>query len=227
MDDITSFKVEKDPALRSVHKSHLLKGLEMSINPHSIQATNAGTGKSMFYIMVGVNIGRATPSSFLGFAKSPDEIYPGPLHNNDLPTNIDQIESQYAVQIIRFLFNILEIGRDVVRSGAVDFEVKTNAIFNFSANPIGYSKNPAKSFANLLSHLTLNPAIGRRIALILYGTDFKVITNKPSQNDLSEWREKIELFRAVEEYCSTTLNEIIHNSKFGLGSTRVLKATKN
>jgi hypothetical protein len=213
VDEITSFKAVKDPALQAIHKSHLLKGVVMSVNPHSIQATNSGTGKSLFYFMLGVNVGRATPSSFLGFAKSPDEIYPGPIHNNDLPTNIDQIESQYAVQIVRFLFNILEFGRDVVRSGAVDFEVRTNSIFNFSANPIGYSKNPAKSFANLLSHFTLNPAIGRRIALILYGTDFKVITKKPSQDDLREWKEKIELFRATEEYCSTTINQIIHNPK--------------
>lgn len=213
VDEITSFKAEKDRALQAIHKSHLLKGLEMSINPHSIQATNSGTGKSMFYLMCGVNVGRATPSSFLGFAKSPEEIYPGPIHNNDLPTNMDQIESQYAVQIVRFLFNVLEFGRDVVRSGAVDFEVRTSAIFNFSANPIGYSKNAAKSFANLLSHFTLNPAIGRRIALILYGTDFKVITKKPNQDDIKEWKEKIELFRAVEEYCSANLEEIIHTLK--------------
>lgn len=213
VDGLVSFRVEKDPAIKAVHKSHLLRGLNMRINPHAITATNSGTGKSTFYEMVGLNIGKATPNSFLGYARSPDEIHIGIIHESELPINIDQIESQYAYQIVRFLFNALEQGKDTVSSGGTRFDVWTSSIFNFSANPIGYTKDPAKSFSNLLSHFTFNPAIGRRIAIFVYGNGFKLIPTKPTPDILDEWAHEIGTFRAVEEYCWPRLKDILLNPK--------------
>jgi len=210
VDQILSFKVEKDPRIVKLQKTHLFRGLNMRVNPHSITCTNGGTGKTTFYERVGINVGKVTPPSFLGFAKSPEEIYPGTVHESELAMNVDQIESQYAFQIARHLFNILESGSDTISSGAVRFKVDSKSIFNFSANPIGYTKDPAKSFSTLLTHLTFNSAFGRRIGFILYGNDFKRIETKPSMDEIREWDEKIAFFRAVEEYCWLKLQKIVN-----------------
>ena len=211
VDRILSFKVQKDPRIIALQRCHLLRGLNQRINPHSITATNGGTGKTEFYRRVGENIDKTTPISFIGYAKSPkpEDIFYGTIHETELPINIDQIESQTAPQIVRYLFNILESGYAQVSSGAAKFTVSSNSIFNFSANPIGYSKDASKSFSTLLSHLSLNPTFGRRIAIILYGNDFKRIETKPSEDDLKEWDSLIALFRAVEEYCRKTLPSIV------------------
>lgn len=211
--DIISFKVDKDDRLKAIHQSHLLRGLNQRINPHAITCTNAGTGKTTFYTMIGVNIGKALPNTLIGFAKSPDEVYPGTVNDVEVAINIDQIESQYAVQIVRFLFNVMESGEDRVDSGGVKFKVRCKAIFNFSANPIGYTKNPLKAFQTLMSHLSINPAFGRRLAIILYATDVRRITVKPKPEELEEWSDKIRLFRAIEEYARNKLIEIVHESR--------------
>jgi hypothetical protein len=210
---IISFRVEKDERLKALHKSHLLRGLNMRINPHSITSTNGGTGKTQFYLMTGLNIDKATANSLIGYAKSPDlkDIFYGTIHEYEAAINIDQLESQSAPQIVRYLFNILEVGYATVSSGAAKFTVETSSIFNFSANPIGYSSDPSKSFHSLLNHLSLNPSFGRRIAFIIYGNDFKRIESKPKDEDLKEWSDKISLFRAVEEDCRKKLLEIVNS----------------
>ena len=210
---IISFRVEKDERLKALHKSHLLRGLNMRINPHSITSTNGGTGKTQFYLMTGLNIDKATANSLIGYAKSPDskDIFYGTIHEYEASIDIDQLESQSAPQIVRYLFNILEVGYATVSSGAAKFTVETCSIFNFSANPIGYSSDASKSFASLLRHLSFNPAFGRRIAFIIYGNDFKRIESKPKDEDLKEWSDKISLFRAVEEDCRKKLLEIVNS----------------
>jgi ribosomal protein L40E len=209
---IISFKTEKDERLKALHKSHLLRGLSMRLNPHSITCTNGGTGKTEFYKQVGENVDRSTPISPVGYAKSPlpEDVFIGTVHGSELPINIDQIESLVTPQIVRHMFNLLESGEAMVWSGAATIGVTCRSIFNFSANPINYSSDASKSFELLLRHLSLNPALGRRIAIIIYGNDFKRIETKPSEEDLKEWSGKVSLFRAVEEYCRKTLIEMVN-----------------
>jgi hypothetical protein len=202
---------EKDPRLKLVHKATCLRGIAPYINPHSLQVTNGGTGKSEFYRICGECIGKATARSFLGFAKSPDEIFPGIIDGVDLPVGIDQIESQSASEIARFLFNALESGEDTVSSGAAKFKVKTSAIFNFLANPMGHSSrtDPTRSFHAFIEHLSFNQALGRRIGIICYGNDFKMIRKKPNQESIKEWKQVWVFFRAIEEYCRPKLEKTI------------------
>jgi len=205
-DELIAWKCEKDERIKLVHKATLLRGIESKINPHSLQFTNAGTGKTEFYERVGHRHDKVTPRSFLGFAKSPEEMYPGVVDGTELPFGIDQIESQGAPQIMRYLFTAMEQGYGRVSSGAVEFLVKTKSSFHILGNPIGYETSPMKSFGSLIDHISYNPAIGRRFGIIVYGRDFKRV--RPKTKDLTGWSQAISFFRAVEEYALPELKKI-------------------
>ena len=213
VEELVAFRAEeKDPRLREVFKAHLLRGLLQRINPHSLNITNPGTGRTSFYRLVGHVFEKVTAKSFLGFARSPEEIYPGTVDRTELPILIDQLESQDAPKIARHLLEILESGLSEVSSGATKFPVRSNSIFTFAANPIGFEEDPQKSFASLLVMLSENiPAWGRRIGLIVYGTDFTTIEKK--LKDDTEWRRMISLFRALEEYAWKELKKIIEDPR--------------
>lgn len=214
VEELVAYKTDqKDRRLRLAHKAHLLCGLDMRVNPHSLQVTNSGTGKSTFYQIMGRNFGKVTAKSFLGFAKSPEEIYPGVINYSEEPIGIDQIESQSASQVFRFMFNAMEAGEDRVSSGSTDFLVKTRSIFAILANPMKYASSPAKSFQAFIEHISENPAFGRRIGLIIYGNNFGRISHKPAEPELKEWKEKAGIFRAVEAYAWKELNHLINDPR--------------
>jgi hypothetical protein len=206
---------EKDPRLLLVHKATILRGLSPYLNPHSIQCTQGGTGKSEFYFNVGDNFTKVTANTFLGYAKSPNEVYPGFIDGKEYPIGIDQIESQSAQRIASFWFNALERGEDNVASGGTVFRVTCRAIMNLLANPTssGTKIDPSKSFRYLLYHLSFNTALGRRFAIICYGTDFKKIQHKPSREELAQWKKNIQLFRAVEEHAESQLKVIVESDR--------------
>jgi hypothetical protein len=204
----------KDERLVLIHKAQLLRGIRPQINPHALTVTPPGTGKTTFYEKIGVNLGRVTAKSFLGFAKSPEDIYPGIIDGLDEPINVDEIENEGSFFIAQHLNNILESGHDKVGAGAVLFEVNCKSIFNFSANPSSSSKDPAKNFGTLISRLSSNPSIGRRVALLLYipsnnNKGFKQISSKLSKEEEEEWKNFVELFRMVEEYSRPKIEKII------------------
>jgi hypothetical protein len=201
-----------DERLKLVRKVTALRGVEPRTEPNSIQCTNGGSGKSEYYPVGGGEcVGKATANALIGFAKSPNEIYPGIINKTDLPIAVDQIESQSAWQIVSYLFNALEKGVDTVASGAAKFEVPTKSPFHFLANPQEYGKqaDPSKSFGSLMQHLSYNPHFGRRIGLICYGKDFQVLTKKPTQQVIDQWTECWRFFRAVEEYAHPEIESIM------------------
>lgn len=124
--EIVSFQVDKEPALLAAHEAHLLRGLSPQINPHGIQSTNGGTGKGISYEMTGISFRKVAVKNFLGYAQSLEEIYSATIHGTELTVNIDQIESQYANQIIRFLLNVMEQGKDY-GAAAVRFMVTSDS----------------------------------------------------------------------------------------------------
>ncbi len=214
VDQLTAYKAEKDPRIKLVHKSHLFRGIIPRINPNSLEFTNGGTGKTLFYHTIGECFDKVTPKSFLGFAKSPEEIFPGIIDGMEVPIGIDQIESQGAPQIMRYLFNAMEHGWGYVGSGAVKFKVTTTSIFAILGNPIGDTRNPDKSFALMIRHLSHNPALGRRFGIILYGRDFKRVKELDGGPAvIDEWREAVDFFRAVEEYALPRLKKIISSKQ--------------
>ena len=214
---ITNWKGAKDERLALVHKAHLLRGINPKINPHGLTVTPPGTGKSTFYEKVGINLGRVTAISFTGYARSPEEIYPSIVNEMDEPINVDEIENESAFFVAQHLNNILEFGHDRISSGAASFEISCKSTFNFSANPVGASKDPAKSFGALLSRLAYNPAIGRRIALLLYispsnSSNFKKISSKLSNYEEEQWSALVRLFRIIEEYARPKIEKVVEFS---------------
>ena len=205
---------EKDVRLQAAHKAFLLKGVEPRANPHGIICTPGGTGKSIHFLIHGINYDKVKKNSFLGFAKSPQEIFKGTVDGSDLPTNIDQIEiGEWG--IIDYMFNIMEYGEARISSGSVDIPIKSRSPFVFSANPIGDIVNPEQGFGLLLSHLTPNPAIGRRIGVFIYSSskdDYTTLKNKSTEESLRQWKEASRLFRAVEEAAKPELENIYRHT---------------
>jgi len=200
--------LEKDPRLNMAHKAQLLRGIEARLNAHALICTNAGTGKSMHYSIHGQLIDKATRNAFLGFAKSPREVYRGTVDGEDLPIGIDQIEVG-AWGIMDYMFNIMEYGEAMVSSGAAKFPVRSRSPFDFMANPLSDALDAEKSFGILMDHLSRNPAIGRRFGILIYGTDYTVITTKSAPASLDRWREQAAFFRAIEEVARPALKEIM------------------
>jgi len=206
VESIVAWKCKKDERLKLVHKSHLIRGFDQRLNDHSLQFTNSGPGKSEFYDKAGYRFDKVTPRSFLGFAKSPEEVYPGVIDGTELPIGIDQIESQGAAQILSYLHSAMVQGEGKVSSGSVSFTVKTSSTFNILGNPVGYTSDQTKSFGALIEHMSFNPAIGSRFGLIVYGKDFQRIERE--SRTLDGWEDAFRLFRAVEEYSLPSLREI-------------------
>lgn len=201
---------EKDPRLNLAHKSQLLRGIEPRLNAHALVVTNAGTGKSIHYHTNGRLIDKATRNAFLGFAKSPTEVYKGTIDGEDYPVGIDQIEvGNWG--IMDFMFNVMEYGEATVSSGAAKFTVKSRAPFAFMANPMTEKINVEKGFGAILDHLSNNPAIGRRFGVICYGTNYKVLTSKSTPESLDEWTQQSTFFRAIEEAARPELTKIMRS----------------
>jgi len=201
---------EKDPRLNLIHKTQLLKGIEPRANAHCLICLNAGTGKSIHFKIHGINYDKVTKNAFLGFAKSPKEIFKGTIDGTELPIGIDQIEvGNWG--IMDFMFNLMEYGEGRVSSGGVDFIVKSKSPISLIANPLGQSLDAERGFSSILGHLTVNPAIGRRFSIIAYSQNYNVITTKSTQQSMDSWQECSLFFRAVEEYVKEELQKIYHD----------------
>lgn len=203
---------DKDPRLNLIHKAQILKGVDTRVNTNSLVVLNAGVGKSMHFQIHGINYDRVTKNSFLGFAKSKDEVYKGTLDGTDLPIAIDQIEVG-SWGIMDFLFNIMESGEAMVSSGAMSFKVKSKSPISLLANPLGDNFNPEKGFSVILSHLSDNPAVGRRFGIIAYDTKYSIIKTKLTSQSLMWWKDTSTFFRAIEQYLRKHIAAVYRDPK--------------
>ncbi|RLC73475.1 MAG: hypothetical protein DRI26_00780 [Chloroflexi bacterium] len=212
---LACWKPGKDPRLTLIHEAKLLEPMAMKYAPHSIEVLNAGTGKSIFYDVSGILVAKATRRSVLGYARSPNEVYPGTINGTKLPTAFDQIESQDSYELARYMFQILETGRALVDAGGFRFPVETGSSFAYLGNPIAKNARVLEGFQALLDHISSNPAIGRRFGIILFNTSLKTITgsDKLSVREEEEWKAAFTLFRAVEEYVRPKLKTLIRDAR--------------
>lgn len=208
LENLLAYKCEKDEIMKLVNKAHLLRGQVMQLNPHSILATNSGTGKSEFYEITGIRFDRVNSRQFLGYAKSPNDVFVGTVADQELPIAIDQVESMGDQEILNYMFTAMEQGYANVGLGATSFSVDTKSSFIVLAN----IQSDYNNFRNLMSHICMNiPALGRRMGLILYRNDLRKITS--FSKDLSKWKKMFQLFRGVEEYALPELRKIYHDDK--------------
>jgi chaperonin cofactor prefoldin len=195
-----------DPDFKIVRKATLPRGYYQSINPHAHIVLPGSTGKSEYYSTIGQLEDKVTDNSLIGYADSKGPK-PGSLDKTELPIAFDQVESLTRGNILRYLFNIMEKGEAIIDNAAHPFTIWSKSTLIFLSNPIG---DPKTQYSAFLEKLCKNPTIGRRFGIILYKKDAKRITSKVK--DLKgELTEKIELFRAIEEYAGPEINKIIDN----------------
>jgi len=215
VEKLASPKPGKDPKLTTVHLAKILQPFVMFYAPHSLEVTNSNTGKTRFYDAAGVKIDKATRKAVLGFAKSPEEVYPGTINGTSIPVAFDQVESQDSYELARYMLDVLETGRALVDSGGVRFAVVTHSSFAYLGNPIARDAKVLEGFKALLDHVCANPAMGRRFGIILFGTDLKTIqsSEKMTLQDLEQWKSSFTLFRAVEEYAQPQIKQLVKDRK--------------
>lgn len=110
------------------------------------------------------------------------------------------------------LFNIMEDGKATVSSGAVIFNVESIAPITLLANPSDID-NPEKGFGAMLEKLTENPAMGRRIGIMLYGNDYKVIEGRSTPEFFDQWKASTQFYLAVEEHAKPQLKQIYNDPR--------------
>jgi hypothetical protein len=210
IESLVEYRCQKDERVKLFLKKDLLRGINPRLNPNGIIAKNPGVGVTEFYQQLCSHIGKATKNSFIGFARSPLEVYPGTIHEQDITQAIDQIESQEAQDIFGYLFDIAEQGQTTVSSGGVKFPVRSNAKIVFIAN-VQPSRDPTKSFSYLQDHIAVNsPAFMKRIGVLLYNDNLDQVKAKET-SEMSGWSLRGDYFRAVEEMTYSTLRKYYYD----------------
>jgi hypothetical protein len=208
VEDIVHFKnVEMDPRLKLVRLTHLMRGLRQAVNPHALVVLPGQTGKSEWYKHVGVCEDKVSSNSLIGYADA-EGPRPGSIDGSELPFALDQIESSGMYTIFRYMLGLMEFGEARVDMAAYPFDIHSLSVFAILSNPVGEVKS---NFGVLLEKLSKNPALGRRFGIILYDKD--AVRIKRREKDMDVLREKVALFRAVEEYCLPELRRILNDEK--------------
>ncbi|MEM1590090.1 MAG: hypothetical protein QW175_06710 [Candidatus Bathyarchaeia archaeon] len=203
--DIVDFKgVEMDSRLKLIRLTHLMRGLRQSINPHALIVLPGQTGKSEWYRYVGVCEDKVSSNSLIGYADA-EGPKPGSIDGTELPFALDQIESSGMYTIFRYMLGLMESGEARVDMAAFPFDISSQSVFAILSNPVGEVKS---NFAVLLEKLSKNPSLGRRFGIILY--DKEAVRIKRREKDMEKLREKVALFRAVEEYAFPELHRILN-----------------
>ena len=208
VEDIVHFKnVEMDPRLKLVRLTHLMRGLRQAVNPHALVVLPGQTGKSEWYKHVGVCEDKVSSNSLIGYADA-EGPRPGSIDGSELPFALDQIESSGMYTIFRYMLGLMEFGEARVDMAAYPFDIHSLSVFAILSNPVGEVKS---NFGVLLEKLSKNPALGRRFGVLLY--DKEAVRIKRREKDMDVLREKVALFRAVEEYCLPELRRILNDEK--------------
>jgi hypothetical protein len=220
IDSLIAWKCKKDERIKPFLKKDLLRGLEPRLNPVSICGKPPQTGMGEFYMRHCLHLGtKVTKKSFLGFALSPEDVYPGVIDGQDLTVCVEQIESSDYPDIFGHLYAITIQGEDYVSSGAVRFPVKSLSPFTFLFNiqqkqsSEGNEEHiPEKDFLYNINQIASNtPAFLQRVSNILYEPELKKAV--PETNDLEEWVERGRFFRGIEELAMPNLRKWFKDDK--------------
>ena len=212
IDSLVAWKCDKDERVKIFLKKDLLRGIEPRLNPVSICGKPPQVGMGEFYLQHCLMLGsKVTKKSFLGYARSPGEIYPGVLDGQDLTACVEQIESSDYLDIFGHLFTIAVQGMDYVSSGATRFPIHSLSPLTFLFN-IENAKDPEYDFNFMINKIATNqPAFLQRVSNILYEPKLKKLS--PSTRDLEEWIERGRFFRGIEELAMPKLRKWFKNDK--------------
>ena len=212
IDQLINYKADKDPRLVLFFKALLLRGIVMKYSPHTILATNVGTGKSAFLGHVGKRYEKVSANSLIGYAKGNDEIHHGVIDEQKFCVTIEEVEAQMFGNFFAFMLTFLEEGKATVSTGGIEFSESGTCPFAITANPTALEINKEDSARLLFTKLSTNHlALGRRIGLLIFGNDYKQVVSQGSFND-DEWSLFFEFYRAIEEKCAATIMRDIYNN---------------
>ena len=147
----------------------------MKLNPHKITVINTKTRKTTLGRIYGDVLDRASSARFLGFATANDLIL-GFGNGRWKTTYFDEVDANNKI-FIDNIFNYMEIGETTVSVGRENIITRGWSTLTFHSNP-QTERNDAVSlylafngFLNLFSEKV--PGLASRIAVVLFGNDFK------------------------------------------------------
>jgi hypothetical protein len=112
-----------------------------------------------------------------------------------------------------FLLTFLEEGKARVSTGGIEFEESGTCPFAITANPNALELNKEDSARLLLVKLSTNHlALGRRIGLLIFGNDYKMVVSKGGFSE-AEWKLFFEFYRAIEEFCAPVIEQYIYGAR--------------
>ncbi|MCW3983198.1 MAG: hypothetical protein NWE96_04305 [Candidatus Bathyarchaeota archaeon] len=211
--ELLSFQSEKDPRLKTVFKATILRGVDMLYCPHALLCTGPATGKSYIYDIAGIRRDKVTPVSLIG-TRTENRYSEGLVQDQTLPVCIEQLESQSAHEIFRFMLTFMEKGKASASTAFGSLEVEGQCTFVVTANPTGYDTDKIASFRSLIDSLGSNHnALGRRIGLLVYGGDGVYQRVKSLQSlDETAWNSRFEFFRSIEEYAYPLIQRLFKDA---------------
>lgn len=192
-----------DPDLLTLYAAYVVKTTEdaiperiMPYNAHSIVVTNSATGKST----AGRRISQEPPSeqttaaNILGFANA-DGGTAGKLHGRHKTLFIDEFQENSRDNVGGALLGFLESGNQKIDKGAGGQLCKGTAAIVFQGNPP--IKNIEGNNSTLQKTLLVNEfldalekikednprAIGKRIAVTVFGQEYKTVQSSPLTNE--------------------------------------------
>lgn len=208
---LLEFNCDRDPSLVLANKATLPRGYVMKYQPHELQITPPNTGKSTYFEQAGRLIDKTTQKTLLGSVKWTDDKAFGLFHNQYYVLAIDQIESQTVENLAGFALGFLESGRGTVAGGGATMLVTGACPFVVTANPLALQGSHTSVFRDILGFLCRNSyAMGRRFGIITYG-DYRPLQDRGY--DIDEHRELFNIYRALEERITLTLEKFWQHPK--------------
>jgi hypothetical protein len=148
----------------------------MKFNPHKIILTNTKTRKTTLGMMLGDVLDRSTRANFLGFSTA-DTMNYGMGDGKITPTYFDEVDSLDKI-LVDHIFNYMELGEARTGVGKAPIVTRGWSSLTFHANPKTFDNDPVTmmvAFNSFLQQFSEKvDGLGSRLALILFGIDFKV-----------------------------------------------------
>jgi hypothetical protein len=219
-EELLTYGAPVDPRVLAARRALALKGVDGRYSPHALIVVPSGVGKSVFPKVFGLLCDRATPKTLIGYATS-EKVERGLIDGAEEVIGFDQIESSEVGNLARYMLDYMEDGRCTFAVGGAVVVEEGTAPLLFLANPLGTGGE--KDFQHVLDMVNENPALGGRIAIIVYipneeaeRKEVSVIRGTPyelSPEEEEKWRGLVRLLRAVEDYCRKELRAIYRHPK--------------
>jgi len=144
-------------------------------SPNASVFTTSGSGKTKMFGRVGDVYVRSSIARMLGFSTA-DSTAPSELNENNIPKIFDEVSETKDKNLCAKLMQFMEEGKSEIAVGIKNVMTEGRSPLIFCSNPQEELHDSAlyENFLELLDKVTTNyVAFGRRMAIILFGSDYK------------------------------------------------------